>query len=162
MRFLIAISILQAILLAIVAFRVNDMDTRTGAIEAAIRTNSAALLPAANPTEMPSVAGPSAVQIREIIREELAANDQNGLVTKNEASVPSSTNVIDTRGAEEVTQLTLEIQQDLNFYKGQGRIDDAQMAQLQLKIAKLPPEERREALTKLTKLLNSGNVEARL
>ena len=162
MRFLIAISILQAILLAIVAFRVNDVDARTGAIEAAVRANAGVPATVSDSGEKPLVTGPSAAQIRSIIREELAAIDQNSIDANNEISAAQPPSVADMRSTEEITQLTLEVQQDLDFYSGQGRIDDAQMAQLQMKIAKLPAEERREALTKLTKLLNSGSVDARL
>ena len=160
MRFLIAISILQATLLAIVAFRMNDLDVRTGKVEAAIRANAVAALD----DNSGLTAGPSAGEIRSIIREELAGIDRQAPadLALSEASNKSIAARANGPSAEEVARLQMDVQRDLDFYVGQGAMSDAQMAQLQQKIARLPAEERREALTKLTKLLNSGDFDARL
>ena len=51
------------------------------------------------------------------------------------------------------------IDRDLDSYIGLGKIEPAEMADLQFKIAKLPPGERREMLTRLTKAMNAGDLE---
>ena len=58
--------------------------------------------------------------------------------------------------------LAKQLGQDLDYYVSKGSISEAEMAEFQQKMARLPAEQRAQMRRKLTKAISSGDVEGRL
>lgn len=156
MRLLIALSIVQAVLLGIIGVRVMVIDARTDKIAAAGTAAAAPLQPAAHrqPAKPFAASSLTADEVRQIIREEIAgisapAAASHAAPVNKSANAYAGTPSVDLRNS---------VQRDLNLYVGRGRVGEAEMVDLQTKIAALPPAERRDMMIKLTKLLNDGQL----
>lgn len=155
MRLLIALSIVQAVLLGIIGVRVMVIDARTDRTAAA-DTVAATPPPRADrqPANAFAASTLTADEVRQIIREEIAGIGAPA-VANHAAPVNKSANAY--AGTPSV-DLRNSVQRDLNLYVGRGRVGEAEMIDLQTKIAALPPAERRDMMIKLTKLLNDGQL----
>ena len=98
-------------------------------------------------------------RLRQIIREELAAQPDGrfGPAKQVDAVFASSS----TDNAENQYQRE-RVAQQLNYYMSVGSVSDADMQELQGEIAKLDEASRTEMLRKLTRALNSGQLEGHL
>jgi len=99
------------------------------------------------------------IQLRKIIREELAAqlessSDSNKQTEMVAASV-SANRVYEPHQRERVAQ-------QVDYYASVGSISDTEMHELQWEIAKLDETGRKEMLGKLVRALNLGEIEGNL
>lgn len=163
MRTLLALSVFQALLLALIGLRVLAVDSRTDELSEKIASISAGA-PAPGPSrtaafsEAPAQAGPGADEIRQIIREEIAAlSPQDGEPAPARRAEPAPRNY----SSADVQFMKEQIRQDIADYSRQGSMGEAEMADLQLKIARLPPDERKEMMSQLVRAVNSGELDAR-
>jgi hypothetical protein len=98
-------------------------------------------------------------RLRQIIREELAAQPGGAFGSANQVDAISASNPVDP--AENQRQRELVTQQ-LNYFSSVGSISDMDMQKLQGEIAKLDNAGRKEMLGKLVRAMNSGELEGRL
>lgn len=119
-----------------------------------------------SPFDAPSTDGhasavyyPDENQLRKIVREELAAQ----LGTLSEANAQNDSAAVLEPVDEAKYQYQRElVAQQLNYHTSVGRISDTDMQKLQMEIAKLDEAGRREMLGKLTRAMNSGELDGRL
>ena len=102
---------------------------------------------------------PNEDQLRQIIREELAA--QLDKIPELAMQTGPATALNATDGAE-YERRREQVTQQLNYYTSLGSISDVDMQKLQVDIASLDAASRREMLMELTRALNSGELEGRL
>ena len=102
---------------------------------------------------------PNEDQLRQIIREELAAQLDSSFGPAEQMDEVFASNSTDK--AENQYQRELVAQQ-LNYHTSVGSISDTDMLMLQGEIAKLDEAGRKEMLSGLTRALNSGQLEGRL
>lgn len=99
-------------------------------------------------------------RLRQIIQEELRSHlgqmDLNG--SQQEAQPPTGR---DVDGAEVAAQRDFVLGQ-LDYYSSVGSISSAEMAQLQMEIAKLNESGRTEMMSRLNRALNSGVLKGNL
>ena len=69
---------------------------------------------------------------------------------------------MDPQMALEYEQRREAVSQRLDYFSQVGRINEAEMVQLQTEIARLRPEDRDEMLKRLFRHLNSGAIDGRL
>lgn len=94
-------------------------------------------------------------RLRQIVREELAT--AGGIAA---ARAPGAGPA--PLPPEELARRREEIEQKLAFYRSAGRISEAEMSDLQGRIAKLDPASRREMLGRLTRAINAREIEGQL
>ena len=102
---------------------------------------------------------PDENRLRKIVREELAA--QLGALSEASAQKDSAAVLEPEDEAKYQYQRELVAQQ-LVYFSSVGSISDMDMQKLQMEIAKLDEAGRREMLGKLTRAMNSGELEGRL
>jgi len=166
MKYLIALSAFQAVLFGFFCIRVLEIDARTNDIAALAQADAAQIeRPAADPypADHVAVSGPTIGEFRQIIREEIAAfEDRLPVQSDRHIATGQTDNKTDNRSsaysAADSLYLKASMHQDLDTYLGRGKIEPAEMANLQLQIARLPDEDRREMLTRLTKAMNAGEL----
>ncbi len=166
---ILAMLALQTCLIIFLTFRVSSVKSEVDelAILAAItdaqleqaNTVPAALVTSPGPSVVSSSAGAGSDEIREIVREELAA------VTE-QFSLASATTTADRPSAQmqnprEVQQLRSNFQNELQTYLSQGTMSAGEFASLEGRIAQLPSGERERALGELSKAINQGRLDAR-
>ncbi len=186
MKWLIGLSALQVLLLAIFGFRVIAIDMRTDEIAEAAdaarlaaqslvtQSNNRAARPVAQTSPALSAAtdDPASLTdegdeaLRLIIREELAAWGASGSAAGITGAGPQAVTHSALQAAKPYDPAQAVIaqsafDQDFDRYKSRGRITNAEMDQLQAKLAELPPEAQRAALMKLTRAINNGEIEGR-
>ncbi len=172
MKILIGLSIIQTILLAVIGLRIISMDARINTVSDTsldVLSTTTQLKNAGQLNNTGMAGSPatttatlSAADVRWIIKEELAAfGDQQPTATGQTTTQDNSTRQRAIENGENLYTLKADVQQDLDFYIGRGDITQNEMAQLQIKIAKLPPSERGEMLSRLTKSLSSGQIDGR-
>lgn len=164
LKWLIALAIAQILTLGFFGLRVLAIDDRTAelAMQPAAANDNEAAAAAENPARFAPTAargGLTADDVRQIIREEFAALSLPS--TSPDGTTSTTTTPTRVRTADSV-YLESMVQQDLQNYIIRGSINEAEMVDLQMKIARLPPEDRTEALIALTKALSSGDLEGRL
>jgi len=162
MKFLIALTIAQTAFLGFLGVRVLEIDASVTASAATV--SSAQMSEKRNglsPSAPVIVKGPNAEEIREIIRQELAALSIDALAVAKQPSQPHASKVReDARSAADSARLQASLQQDLDYHIGRGRMQSSDLAALELKMARLPARERTQALRRLAKAMNSGDLEA--
>lgn len=164
LKWLIALAIAQILTLGFFGLRVLAIDDRTAelAMQAAAANDNEAAAAAESPARFAPTAARgdlTADDVRQIIREEFAALSLPS--TSPDGTTSTTTTPTRVRTADSV-YLESMVQQDLQNYIIRGSINEAEMVDLQMKIARLPPEDRTEALIALTKALSSGDLEGRL
>jgi len=164
MKLLVALAVIQTAALAFLGFQILGIDERADEIAgtaAAMRAEpaqSAGLAAVSRPADPFGARGATADEIRQIVREEIAA-----LRDANPAAAYAATDdPPDVVVEADAQRLRESVRQDLDAYMRRGKIGEAEMADLQMKIAGLPAEQRREMLRELTKAMNSGGLDARL
>ena len=158
-------------LLGFFGLRVMEIDARTDGISKIVEADAARHVSDRTDTysgTSPTIYSPTIEDMRWAIREELAAIE--GLSTAQE-NRSSSRGELGGRanagpearpgGASSVDHIYLKdsVSKDVDNYIGFGKIAPAEMATLQMKIARLPPQDRREILSRLTKAMNAGDLE---
>lgn len=98
-------------------------------------------------------------RLRQIIREELAAQPDGRFEPAKQMDAAFASNSTDK--AENQYQRELVAQQ-LVYFSSVGSISHADMQMLQMEIAKLDEASQKEMLGKLTRALNSGELDGRL
>ena len=159
MKILISLSLFQTILLAVLGLRVLGIESRTDVIARAAQKPVATTMKTAQSATDPAIiTGPSADEIRAIIREEVAAiSAQPATPTHRAANIQTEdkTQIAQTR------RLKADVAQSLDYYIGRGAINEIEMANLQMKIARLPTDEQKAMLNRLTEAMNSGELDGR-
>jgi hypothetical protein len=172
MRFLVGLSIFQTVLLGLIGLRVMAVDASINSVaETSLDVLAATAQTAQRQTALQQagqinrqtyrtaqtpVNGLSAEDIRQIIREEIASLATSNQYAAKSASGPSSSGPVANEASR---HLKTSLQRDLDSYIARGAINNSEMANLQIKIAHLPAEDRGEILSRLTKALNSGEVD---
>ncbi len=164
MKLLVALSIAQTVLLGILGIHALTMDARTRKIEEtaakltiateAMRANGSR---AATANAIGDLAGED---IRQIIREELAA----AAPTEGGGAAPARSGSLNPGVVTgEAASIEAEaLHRELDDFLRRGRMSEGEMAALQIKIGRLPPDERRRAMGKLIKAIDSGKLDAQL
>ena len=162
MKFLLVLTLLQTVLLLVLFGKILGVENRL------LLTENPDRLAQANPVvdTFPSVVDPghsnsfpNEFQLRQIIREELGEHRDGQRQTgsrEGTAVADSSMDVAETRRRYE------QVEQQLNYFSSVGSISEVEMQKLQGEIATLDKESRREMLGRLTRALNSGELEGRL
>ncbi|MEO1243224.1 MAG: hypothetical protein AAFX54_15040 [Pseudomonadota bacterium] len=156
MRALVGLSIIQTLLLAVLGLKLFaveaqvDAATRTGldVLSQTAQLKQAGIAARSLPTQnAPSLTG---ADIRQIIREEIAATDSDAHMTRTAEARPRETASYGDKA---------DVQRELDAYLARGGIGQMEMAKLQMSIAQLSPAERSEMLSKLTTALNQGDID---
>ena len=98
--------------------------------------------------------GVDEVQLRTVIREELARLNVDSGTPTAAASKPRNPSVDRQRRD--------AIEQRIDAYSSAGSITDTEMLELQAEIAKLDESSRKQMMSKLVRALNSGDIKGRL
>ncbi len=98
-------------------------------------------------------------QLRQIIREELSAHLDSQPGPGNQEESATALSSTDTAEYQRRRELVAE---QLVYFSSVGSISDTDMQKLQGEIAKLDEASQKEMLGKLTRALNSGELEGRL
>lgn len=94
-------------------------------------------------------------QIQAMLRQELALLTAPPAVTV----IPAVTDPQDLIDRELLFDL---VDQEVDFYINHGAISNQEMSNLQLEIAKLDPSGKKQAMSRLVKAINSGQLDGRL
>ena len=163
MKLLIGLSIFQLSMLCLLGAEALREEPPAGVDQASIdaavasamaRYDQQAPQRASLDTYAAAASGPTAQEIRAIIREEMTA------LSKAPPKPPSQAEIEERE--RDVTALKAAVEQDLSYALSRGRIDDGEMAALQHKIARLPAEARGQYLNRITKALSVGDIDGRL
>jgi len=92
-------------------------------------------------------------RLRRIIREELDARSHRGAV---DARSPMARNVPDD------THRKVFVDQQIEYFRSVGRISAEEMNDMQREIAKLDPAGRKDAMSRLMRAMNSGEIRGQL
>ena len=165
MRLLVALSVVQALLLILFGVRLFALDARLHEF-----TNStvAMQVEATHAAKAPRVSaaipqgGLSVDEIRQVIREELAASGERQPQPSYQASVSAPPVQSNPPSSADTEMLAKQLGQDLDYLVSKGSISEAEMSEFQQRMARLPPEQRAQMRRKLTKAISSGDVEGRL
>ncbi len=166
MKILIAVSALQTLAIVFLGARVMSMDAGLSVLQAAPSTQATTPAQSPRPIENFPSAAPSPAagvalfpeDVRQIIREELAALDLSGAQQPGASArspLAQSDGPVQTP---ETDALKNEVASSIGYYIAQGEIGESDMANLQLKIARLPPAQRTEMLGRLTRAMNRGEL----
>ena len=102
---------------------------------------------------------PGEHEIRQIIREELAAQADGRTMAD---SAVDQTSKQESDDWAELERRRAQVSEQLLYYKSVGSISDVDMRRLQAEIARLDPNGQRQMLMELNRALNSGQLEGRL
>lgn len=165
MKILIGLSIVQTILLAIIGLRVMSVDARMNAVtDTSLDVLSAtSQLKNAPNSEIAQtqISGLTPADIRLIIQEEFANFSEKAPISADQRIAQDVATQTPKENGENQYALKADVQQELDYFISRGDINPTEMANLQIKIAKLPPAERGEMLSRLTQSLSSGQVDGR-
>ncbi|MCA8889973.1 MAG: hypothetical protein KDA46_14155 [Parvularculaceae bacterium] len=161
-RILIGLIAVQTMAIFFFGFRVMEIDARTQELALAPRAampnqtiTSDQPRPETPPADnrLANAAFLSPDEIRKIIREELQYAQASAVRQAPQKPAETITSA-------EISSIKSAASYDLGRFISNGRIDETEMASFQAEIAKLPPEQRREMLSKLTKAINAGQIDA--
>ncbi|WP_375205576.1 hypothetical protein [Hyphococcus sp.] len=159
MKLLVSLSAAQTVLLAALGLKVFSIDMQIDDLSAGATPHAAQAErqsdPAALSWETARAPSVSVEDMRLVIREELAALDA---APRNQASTPAQP-ARPQPSPEQVKHAVSTIDRDISLFRNRGAINEAEMATLQAKIAKLPLAERRAALSTLTKAMSKGEID---
>ena len=162
MKYLAALSIIQIIAILFLYTKIADLEGNFD------RAATVAPTDARRPDPAPAQSFPLTNDnhpnvdkdlLRLIIREELAVHRDNER-EPDTAAEPAP--VLSGAEQAEYERRRMQVEEQLNYFTGVGRISDAEMQRLQSEIARLDPASRREMLMELNRALNSGRLEGRL
>lgn len=159
MRILITLSIAQTLLLALLGLRVMALNAKVDTVSDTsldVLATTARAAPASGGALAPltyASDGPGADEIRQIIREEIAS-----LPAARAVAGPAER----PRPAKPAPYARAQVERELDAFIARGVIGPADMAGLQVKIARLPESERSAMLSKLAKALSAGDVDGEL
>lgn len=168
MRFLLGLAIMQSLVLFFLCVRVLEVDSQTddlankfdyttSALETARSTNTSG--EAITPVHYK---GPSLAQIRDVVKSEITLLAEQTKASAQSETRQASLAIQNARSPEEIRSIQAAISSELNLYIQDGRAGEIQIASLQSKIAKLPPDQQKQMLGKLVGAINSGQIDARL
>lgn len=142
----------QTIIVAALLLKLSDVEKRLGAV-------SASPAPAAEARPVAAAApsggaGLTESDIRAILRDELSAlRASNSVAPAATAAAPPRTAATD--------RAFLDVQQETRRLVAKGFASEAELATLEIKIAELPPEQRRLALSAISRAVSNGTLKAR-
>lgn len=163
MRILIGLTMAQTTLLAAIGLKVFSLDAdivaaRDASLDALAETaqlrQRADLMQTGAPqrgVHIADASSPTSEDIRQIVREEVT-----GLPVQGFAAPPASP---EPRVASE-TEINA-VRQQIDTFIARGAIEPAEMTKIQMQIARLPQDARREMLSRLTIAMNDGDIDGR-
>ena len=98
-------------------------------------------------------------RLRQIIREELAAQPGGGFAPSNQVNAVAASGSVDSAKNQQQKEL---VTQQLEYFSSVGSISNTDMQKLQGEIAKLDNAGRKEMLGKLARAMNSGQIKGHL
>jgi hypothetical protein len=142
----------QTVLIAALLFKTSSLEASMDSI-ASPATPAGDIRPAAAaaPAATSSI---TAGDVRAILREELAALKPE-LAERATAPPPSPQRTAETDRA------YLDVQQATRRLIAKGSASEAEMAALEMQIAELPAEQRRQALSAISRAISNGSLDAR-
>lgn len=143
----------QTILVAALLFKMSDVEKRLAGAP-----SSPELVAEARPITSTSPAGASGLtesEIRAILRDELSSLT-SALADRAPAATPSSP----PRTAQS-DRTFLDVQQETRRLIAKGSATEAELAALEMQIAELPAEQRRQALSAISRAVSNGTLDAR-
>ena len=165
MKYLAALIVAQTTIIVAFAFQMSALKAELGALALSANTalqETTAHFSASN--EQKPVSSPKQTnlalngdQIRLIIRDEIKQSMQPATRANETAPQAQSAQQLATQA-----RARQEFEQSFNQFVALGEIDAPEMAALQMKIARLPPQDRTRALTRLTKAMNAGDLKGAL
>ncbi len=143
----------QTVLIAALLFKTSSLEERMDAV-ASPAAPMADMRPAvaAAPAATSSI---TASDVRAILREELAALKPE--FAERAVSPPPT-----PQRTAETDRAYLDVQQATRRLIAKGSATSAEMAALEMQIAELPAEQRRQALSAISRAISNGTLEARL
>lgn len=163
-KILIGLLCIQSIAIFFFGFRVMEIDARTlelsqsqQAIRNQFETATKAQPSYAAASTTPTIDGE---RIRQILKEELAdlSKDNAGPAPQARAAAVAADR--NTGGEQPRSSALARMNYELDAFVQKGRMDESEMAQFQLRLGELPPAQQNEMLSKLTKAINSGQLDA--
>ncbi len=158
MKWLLSLSAAQTVLLAALGLKVFSIDMQMDALAAAPKSRPVQEQSAADPAQLswdnaraPSV---DAAEIRAIMKEELAALETPARAASAPTEPPRP-----QQSPEQIKTAANAVAADINHYRGVGAINPREMEMLQEKIAALPRDQRRAALTELARAMTRGEID---
>lgn len=141
----------QTIIVAALFFKMSDVEKRLVAVGAAPAPVAEAGPVAAAVSS--GAAGLTESDIRAILRDELGALKASNSVAPAPAAAPPRTAQTD--------RAFLDVQQETRRLVAKGFASEAELATLEIRIAELPPEQRRLALSAISRAVSNGTLKAR-
>ena len=157
MKTLMTLSVLQTIGLAVLIIQLFG-NGRQSAPERQAQNAGAATSPQSMHAPDGDALFADEKRLRNIVREELARLQ----VPPNTPSSASPARRVHARDEPTHLQQQQLIAQQIETYRAVGAITDEQMQELQVDIAQLDEESRREMMSRLIRALNSGELKGRL
>ena len=160
MRALITLSIAQTLLLALLGLRVMALNGKVDTISETSLDVLAATAQVAQTSAAPlapityASGDLSADEVRQIMREEIAA------LPAAPASIAGAPQK--PRPAQAAPHARAQVERELDAFIARGAIGPADMANLQVKIARLSENDRSAMLSKLAKALSAGDIDGEL
>lgn len=160
-RLLVGLSLLQTALVSFLFLWLSDSQSRSREIAqrlARIEGSAHALHAAPDPAGAGAQAATSEDDLRRILKDELAiALAQQNVAATAEGALARPA---PARDPKQMELLRSEIDAEFTALAGLGRATPGRMAALQAQIAKLPPAERRAALSGLSRAISEGRIDA--
>lgn len=166
-KLLIAAAVAQTALLGLVAVKVAGLEARMEGLGAASRAVASAPQRASGAAFS---AGPTAAELRAILRDEIAASksSESGAPGKRmiEENPPAPQTIAPRAegaggGAPDPNAVGL-VRAQLNAHIARGRMSGRDMDAFYDQMAELSPDDRRAMLRDLTSAMNSGKLDARM
>lgn len=142
----------QTVLIAALLYKTSSLEDRMDAV-----ASPAAPAGDIRPAVVSAPAATSSItagDVRAILREELAAL-KSAPVESASAPPPSPPRTAETDRA------YLDVQQATRRLIAKGSASEAEMAALEMQIAELPAEQRRQALSAISRAISNGSLDAR-
>ncbi len=163
-KILIGLLCIQSIAIFFFGFRVMEINARTLELsqsQQAIR-NQFETAANAQPSEAAASTTPTidGEIFRQILKEELADLSQDNLSQAPQARAAAIAADRDAGGEQPRSSALARMNYELDTFVQKGRMNESEMAQFQLRLGELPPAQQNEMLSRLTKAINSGQLDA--
>jgi len=139
----------QTILVGVLAFRISDLEGRFGPAPSGPPEEARPVLAVAPA----SAAGLTENEIRAIMRDELSS--LKAAFSESAAPPPAAPRTAQSDRA------YVDVQQEMRRLIAKGSAGEVEMAALESRIAELPAEQRRQALSQISQAVSNGTLEAR-
>jgi hypothetical protein len=159
MKLLIALGIVQTVCILVLIAMIATSHTDTPPVAAAT-SGTSALAQNESSRAAESLRSPDEARLRQIIREEFAA--QHAADTQPNNAIEKAATNLDLRTVEQFRNQRNLVAQHIETYKSVGVITDSQMNELQGEIADLDEPGRKETMSLLIRALNSGRLKGHL